>query len=499
MTSASNNARLATVYDGLAAQLDDSAAILRHDLEVAEAALVHARDRVDEIRRNLDDLMRRREDLRGSSVALRSSQRLTFPRTFPVELLCAVFQAFVGETTSLWVGWDMKCGIDKHRRSAPFILAAVCRHWRTVALATPSVWYYIVLPAPTTELGCHTALDYINTVISRSGGTALEIGFYWNNLSDEQWTDIGPSCQPLLRRIADAASRWKVALLYLPNAAATRDNLDGFRRVMPMLEELTVCREDNGSHNPWATNFPLYLPYCPRLRRMRTDGCHVIWTPPHSPIALVHLELEVDLPASVVWDLLQSLPALESLSLDLPNYSANGWIPPANPKLHLHALRILGINRLADLLLSAWAAYMELPNLRSCLLWRVDYESFCPFLEAFADTITTLTLYLTGEHVDPEAIPDFRNLKDLVIRSLSNTVYNDTFLTLARTDLWPELEVVELHGIEVSADLADALIAFVRARRPKRLKTVRLESCTAPAWFSDQLELFLHDSKGELQ
>ncbi|KZV78305.1 hypothetical protein EXIGLDRAFT_847657, partial [Exidia glandulosa HHB12029] len=210
VSSASNNARLATIYDGLAAQLDDSAAILRYDLEVAEAALVRARDKVNEIRRNLEDVKRRQEDLRASSVSLRASQRLTLPRTFPVELLCAVFQAFVGEATSLWDGWDAKCDIDKHRRTAPFILAAVCRRWRAVTLATPSLWYYIALPPPTSVLDCHTSMYYVDTVLARSRTSPLEIAVDWEHLTDAQWTELRDDTQPLLRRVADAASRWRI-------------------------------------------------------------------------------------------------------------------------------------------------------------------------------------------------------------------------------------------------------------------------------------------------
>ncbi|KZV82182.1 hypothetical protein EXIGLDRAFT_730115 [Exidia glandulosa HHB12029] len=494
MTSAPNNNKLATVYDGLAAQLDECAAVLRHDLEAAEAALVHAREKVDEIRRNLDDVTRRQEDLRASSVTLRASQRPTFPRTFPVELLCAVFQAFVGEATSLWDGWYTKCDIDKQRRTAPFILAAVCRRWRAVTLATPSLWYYIALPPPTSVLDCHTSMYYVDTVLARSRTSPLEIAVDWEHLTDAQWTELRDDTQPLLRRVADAASRWRIVFVLLPNLAATRENLDDFRRVMPMLEELVVCREDEDGANLWAGDFPVYLPRCPKLRRMRTDGCHIVWTAYNFPPMLVHLELEVHLPINVIWDLLQYLPVLEALDLDLPEDPVMNWTPPTDQKLQLPALRDLEINRMADHLLSEWAPYMELPSLRSCRLAYVDYDNLRPFLEVFADSITTLAIYTMEVSTNPAAMPELRNLRQLDIGHC-DAGYDYTFSTLARTDVWPELETVELQDLEISTEFASALIEFVRARHPKRLNTVRLKSCNAPTWFLEQLELFLRDSK----
>ncbi|KZV85774.1 hypothetical protein EXIGLDRAFT_841229 [Exidia glandulosa HHB12029] len=480
---------LASFYDGLVAQLDDRAAALRQTLaQTPETEPLH-----DELRGNHKDLLAHRENIHASAIRLHNTHRSP-PLAFPVELLCAVFQAVVGEVNSMWDDWNLDYKLDGRRRAAPFTLASVCRRWRAIVLSTPSLWYYIAIPPAQCTEDYNKSHAYVDTVLDRSGETALQITINWDPF-DEQWGEVHANVhnEALVCRLAEAAHRWKVVFMASLDATEWRRYVG--HCAMPMLEELVIRRTDGGRGAHWEFDVPSFLSTCQNLRRVRVDDLYVVSPPCSTPIQnLVVLDLEFLLSASVqmIWDLLQVLPRLEILCINL--WTDPGWDWHRTPQiLRLARLRVITIRHWAQRVMEAWVAHLELPQLQSCVLGGRRPRDLTAFFATFANRVLTLTIEDMDDDLKLETLIEFRRLKVLILTH-PGAAYAEIFSSLAdSTGIWPALETVVLRGLTITEQVGGALIRLIRSRHPSRLKHVRLEQCRTPGWFDEQLPLFLRD------
>jgi len=96
------------------------------------------------------------------------------------DVLLLIFKLMV-ESVSMDVDW-LAQKYDVQAAEAPFTIAAVCRRWRSIALATSALWSYLGFPG-TFPLNVHHVAR-ASMLCKRSGGSPVDIVFRWS--SDEQ-------------------------------------------------------------------------------------------------------------------------------------------------------------------------------------------------------------------------------------------------------------------------------------------------------------------------
>lgn len=426
--------------------------------------------------------------------------------SIPVDIFHAIFADLLAASESLWTafgagpdsmcrGWTNVNVIDKDRLALPLIVSAVCRRWRKIAFDAPLLWRYLSVRRPTSARDCQHILDYVKFVILRSRNVSLDIYLDWEGLAKAEWDELAPHAAPILDEIAGLTERWRIVAIGFPNAAATSARMDMFTRRTPQLEELVIWRKDDKTSNPWRSDFPVYLPHRPMLRKMRTDGCHIIWTPPRLPSAtLVTLELQlVNLPAEAIWNMLHLVPALELLDIELP-HELKEWTPPA-PALCLLSLRVLALRRAASTLFAHCAQHMKLPVLKALLLDGMDSAAPAEFARTFRDSITFLTFWSRMQLDDLFVIPlqILSNVRHLAIIAIS---VDASFFSQIDEETWPLLETIHLHAVFMDDDAAKSLIQVIRQKRSKRLTSVQLEACDVPKWLQNRINFHLKPVQG---
>ncbi|KZV77926.1 hypothetical protein EXIGLDRAFT_96684, partial [Exidia glandulosa HHB12029] len=134
--------------DNLLRQYDQRAVEIDFAYTKAEAALLAAQHELAGLAAARDDIQTHQSTLREENERLQASlasipSRLL--KTFPFDLLRYIMSHVAIETGS-WTtdGRDQEYYMDRVR--VPFVLASVCRRWRTVALDTSSLWTFIHSP-----------------------------------------------------------------------------------------------------------------------------------------------------------------------------------------------------------------------------------------------------------------------------------------------------------------------------------------------------------------
>lgn len=473
-------------------RVDAQTSTSRSELADARAALSLAQDAVDALTVNLSYLEGQREQIQRGIDDLSNQVDPAIMRTLPIELLRAIFVQFVSaRTMPLREGCNFIGAFDDFRVRAPWTLASVCSSWRQLALDTPSLWTYVALPERLTEGPASHLVAYVRDLLSRSGQRPLDISISWEEIA---WSEDVHGV--IFDALATVVERWRSCSFGLPNGAGSPARFSPFRRSTPLLEELVACVDNYSIVNPWHAAFPHYLPDCPRLRFMRTDGCHIIWRSPHVGLpALSHLEVDGDLPPDVVWGMLQHSPQMEALTLHL-HANREPSPGPAPGQLRLPRLRALGLYSWAVRVFSAWPDLLLLPAVESL----VSIYSPIEILATVAPSIATLTALDIDSRLtanDPQRLAVFCKLRTLKITFYSAPI-SEGFFDAVAPDAWPALEELQLDRFNVDGALANELLRFVRARTvalprgERRLRAVTLTRCVADTWLEQQLGVLLH-------
>ncbi|TDL20352.1 hypothetical protein BD410DRAFT_380354 [Rickenella mellea] len=136
---------------------------------------------------------------------------------------------------------------------APLVLGRICRHWRTIALSTPTLWSTISIPRYFRIIG-------LQTWISRAGSCDLSFGVFVEHASMEVLNFLGSYQQ-----------RWSDVVLGLVNHRngdfeCGRRFLESLSPGFPSLQILEVCARDS-SYPP----IPLVIGPSPNLRNLIFD------------------------------------------------------------------------------------------------------------------------------------------------------------------------------------------------------------------------------------
>ncbi|EJD50943.1 hypothetical protein AURDEDRAFT_160088 [Auricularia subglabra TFB-10046 SS5] len=294
-------ARHALLIDKLAraqARRDEAAAAL----QAAEACVARLRSRCNDVKRDCASI-RRLMEFDPDTV-----------NTLPVELLRAIW-AEVRPPDQPWKSVKDTRRISELRLLVPGRLAAVCRHWRQVALNTPELWTDVGLPpifsSPKYQ---QSFLAHVELQMHRSLPRPLDIVLLHMHARDEH---AALRCfEAVLRTTSRHAARWhRVKLWFPPQLQATLLDDILLGSPMPLLEDLHIV--DSAE----AAMTGLWLADAPSLHSFGIRGFR--FEPPpllqlHS-VVTAHIDIDVSL-LDHFWAALRALPSLRSLSLLLESF-----------------------------------------------------------------------------------------------------------------------------------------------------------------------------------
>ncbi|KII87383.1 hypothetical protein PLICRDRAFT_253830 [Plicaturopsis crispa FD-325 SS-3] len=281
----------------------------------------------------------REDSLLQSLWALRAVRNSLAPiRVLPEEILAEIF-------AWLMLSFGPKAGTQKLRHHPCFVVTAVCRHWRTVAIATPRLWSLI-------ELGRnHEPTDLF---LCRSKSAPIHIRMN----ASSRIIKIGPLLEPMLPHLS------RVRRLELNLYASQMPELSSTMviRPAPALEVLCLCMNTGRRIVPLETTAVLddgiFNGVAPKLCQIHMSNVAIPFTSPLF-MGLTHLHLYrqsplVTPPMDLFLEILERCPHLQQLFLSEagPAVPAHETVYPGGirPPVVLHDLSSITLrNRPVDI------------------------------------------------------------------------------------------------------------------------------------------------------
>ncbi|KAH7100737.1 hypothetical protein BKA62DRAFT_705491 [Auriculariales sp. MPI-PUGE-AT-0066] len=132
----------------------------------------------------------------------------------PDDILYLLFDALAFGSPWPWP----EAKYDQERSRVPFVLSALCRHWRHAARATPSLRTYLGFPTSPSEPVIRAQLDRLQLIRSMSMDQPVDIvlqfGMAYTVRNDggirSQYFDV------IIAVLNDVASRWRNVALKIP-------------------------------------------------------------------------------------------------------------------------------------------------------------------------------------------------------------------------------------------------------------------------------------------
>ncbi|KAI5989902.1 hypothetical protein EDD15DRAFT_2370199 [Pisolithus albus] len=252
-----------------------------------------------------------------------------------------------------------ECESDTGGLPFQLIISQVCRHWRTVALETPSLWTRI-------KVSCMDRPPYerVNAFLDRSKSLPLEI-YVDSESPDDLSDDEDP---PAELSNADLEKLFTLLVPHVPRWGSIDVHVTSYEDMytflkmlsdpsVPPASQLQVLRlyhhEEFDGHltsfpePDFSDHFTIFNGSAPRLQNVSLWGVHVDWTQSwlHSP-NLVELELAYHTPdVRPDWPTFSAMlraaaPTLEKLCLESsgPSGSPHEWIvEPDTPEWNVDA------------------------------------------------------------------------------------------------------------------------------------------------------------------
>lgn len=180
----------------------------------------------------------------------------------PDDIMLLIFEQLVRADGAETVWPDML--YDHRAAQAPFIVSAVCRRWRELALTASALWTYFGFPRATSmeELD----LQRLEVLQSRVGNAPIDVVFGWDHRHEAERCN-GQSDVPfsVFEAIMGLHAQWRTVVLHVVGSAECGWTLgEAFQcSQWPLLESLSLAIDENQE----------IMPAAPRLRRMWLD-CH---------------------------------------------------------------------------------------------------------------------------------------------------------------------------------------------------------------------------------
>ncbi|KZV82178.1 hypothetical protein EXIGLDRAFT_778892 [Exidia glandulosa HHB12029] len=441
-------------------------------LEAAQLALDRAKaelERVEEVCDRLtSSISAEQQDIMSRSLA-----------SLPVELLRAIFEEVVFAGDGEWKLDGGDDDIDEVRQESPFDLASVCRTWRRVALDTPSIWNYLVVPQLSLQewqkqdkpVQPDKVISYLKLLIGRSKKEPLDISVWW--CFESKFT---PQHHEVLQLLADEHRRWRCLIVIAPDSLPPGSN-DAMWRLLylptPQLESVYV--QDVKIH---GTNDALSSAYFPDRRRLRhfvSATYNVMWIRPQPthPSVLIRVELTIDgdMPISIVWRLLEECASTLQVIRISATQDSDLDAPPRAPTTFpaLHTLSGCGS---PEGVFAHWAGCMIAPRLQTFLFEDGDISIARDFVAFTCKDIARLELRdcLLSE----EAAFTLRPLMRLTTMVMEWSPLDADFLAsfvdplpgdIEGSWMCPMLSTIVLHGFQKDATNIPLLAQVLRNRR----------------------------------
>ncbi|KAJ6541674.1 hypothetical protein B0H19DRAFT_321235 [Mycena capillaripes] len=147
---------------------------------------------------------------------------------------------------------------------SPWILGHISRHWRSVALASPALWSFIII-RNTNDDSQPCSLPMLETQLIRSGKSPLDVVVDFENYDSDDYV-----VREALKALARHSPRWKT--LYI--TAQQLMSLSSLRGRVPLLEKVSVWgREDEGTDDGYSPPRSIdHFTIAPRLRSVEVDA-----------------------------------------------------------------------------------------------------------------------------------------------------------------------------------------------------------------------------------
>jgi len=383
---------------------------------------------------------------------------------------------------------------DQEFAAAPFVLAAVCRQWRTVVLGSPLLWTHLTMPCG--ESGSTYQL-YAQLVIERSEEQLLHVQIYdCDELSLVRHRGA-------LQTVMAAANRWRALNIFGQPFAWAR-----WRRIMyvptPELDFVTiqgdvVGRDDDDERwRPDTETFD-FLPNAPKLRTLEISAIPFLsspistfspsplrtWEGPRpTPNGLTQLRLFLlHVQAERIHDVLRNAPQLVELQLTVIKLGVNLLhlaLGGAATNYDLPALKFLDVRGIAAVLFTRADAALRLDALQEV---SVQPECIRLMAECFKKrdmpALTCVTVGYGNGPLHASQIDDLSCLRHVDTLSLECDVEETFFVGLGERAelLWPQLHTIHFdYEMESNTmpEMRNKVLGYIQAKRARHRENERV-------------------------
>ncbi|KAH7885048.1 hypothetical protein F5I97DRAFT_1928465 [Phlebopus sp. FC_14] len=406
------------------------------------------------------------------------------------------------------------------------VVSHVCRHWRNVALSTPSLWTQI-------NVLCieRPPFERVSTLLERSKSLPLDIRIDWEPPDDAFPTDDEPprsfsedDLKALLALLIPHVPRWGSIWVDV----ASYDHMFTFLSAVsdpsvpaaPRLEALQLYHHEDSEEfvafprPSMSKHFVLFGGSAPRLKSIALWGVHVDWNQSWITSGSHLLDLELAYHTEDVrplWTafnkILRGAPNLETLSLCLSGPSGN----PPQWSDRARCYLVLGFHSSSYTVGLLRKLYT--PVLKSLTL-DFDAEDYTDLVTQLVGPATVPNLFpheqprslLSGlEHLKISGLPCgsssvkilYGELKNLKALNLSLTYLDPAFLHLLSPPPQGDILLPALKTLSATGAVGDAIRQLVQQRKEAGvpLKAVYLEESSEIEdedieWLKDNVEIF---------
>ena len=346
-----------------------------------------------------------------------------------------------------------------HGAGAPYALASVCRVWRALVLATPSLWANFHSSPLSFKSGIarrwRRVLAALQLQLERSASSPLNVTIDIQRGTDgaHRSSSEVDAAETMFQVLGGHASRWQHIDLNLENCAPRRV-LEAVAACIataeaPMLRTLRVMVMRSTWHTVSST--PTALPRgCLMLQNLTIGGNPIEAIPTGSLSALTTLHLKLTgWDVLVLWDILRVAPLLDTLRL-------SGWSGQLEPPVALQhkpspcaRLRRLEVNAGGMRCIRTLANHLDLSCVQEFVVrspanfaWdRLVDEAV---LQSFRESVTKLVIRRgRSEELGEDWARQFGALHRVrEFHDEDGGTRNDFWETVDEEDLWPQLEIV---------------------------------------------------------
>ncbi|KAI0092578.1 hypothetical protein BDY19DRAFT_983223 [Irpex rosettiformis] len=401
----------------------------------------------------------------------------TLARRLPEELLAKIFESCVVD------GWTR----------APVVVSHVCSRWRRAAMS-PRVWSYIYVDGDSTDAVGRTRLW-----LSRAKEAPLHPTFImtWRSARSHLWQNM--------ELIAQRASQWETITMNSETVSQAWELINQCRLPMANLREIKAALEVQ--FHPVLDGEPELMDMARIFTIERAPQLHTVH------LACNTLPLQLTLPphlrslvltltgspnqrlssASAFLDILESVPALEQLTISLPSLASQPYLAETDMdrSVVLQSLASLTLHGPTDL--SGFLEHIHSPNLRQLRIRsneeaNLQQDPLAPTLFAFLKGSEAALELLELHDVDisheffPAYLAMLPSLREL---RLHDSIITDTTLQCL-DELCPLLTRIDLRWCGMVT--GKALVNFVHRRNLKMNNVWHDEFMSIPGSFENERE-----------